>query len=110
MKRPTSDLSATARLVRVVTHPTQVIRRADLRARVRPSGGLEAVSRVLLASTAVGGFTGLLLVVVGVSAGLPGVLLLGVLFFCGGMAALSFEGLLWPESELWARVRKAVGR
>lgn len=110
MKRPTGDLSQTARLLRVITNPTQVIQRRDVRAAERPSEPSAALSRLLLASAAVGASSGLLLVVVGVLIHVPQILLLGAVLGSGGMAAASLEGLLWPEPELLERIRRVVQR
>jgi hypothetical protein len=110
VKRPTSDLSQTARLLRVVTHPTQVIQRRDVRAGERPSAASDRLSGILLVSAAVGASSGLVLAVTGILIRVPSMFLLGAILVAGGMAAASLEGLLEPETELIARIRRIVNR
>lgn len=110
MRRPTGDLSETARILRVVTHPTEVIRRAELRIAERSPEATDRLSGVLLVSSAVAVSTGLLLIVVGVLIRVPALFLVGFILLAGGMAAASLEGLLEPETELIARIRKVLFR
>lgn len=109
--QPTGEaLSQTQRILRAVTHPTEVIRRADLRAAECPSVGSDRLSGILLLSAAVSVSSGLLLAVTGVLIRFPPMFLIGFILIAGGMSAASLEGLLEPETELIARIRKLLNR
>lgn len=111
----TEHESPTERFLRIVTHPTTIIRRAEVRKaeqvatrRISPRASL-----VLLVVAAVLVFVGIVVAVLGVLIRLPGVLLAGLLLLSGGMASASLEGLLLPERDeggMWAVVKRMVHR
>jgi cobalamin biosynthesis protein CobD/CbiB len=107
---PTGDQSETVRILRAITHPTQVIRRVEQRVAERSPEAVDRLSGILLVSAAVGASTGLVLAVTGILIRVPSMFLLGAILVAGGMAAASLEGLLEPETELIARIRKLVNR
>jgi hypothetical protein len=107
--------SPTERFLRVLTHPTQIIRRSDVvraeQAEVRRIS--PRLSTGLLVAAAVLSGVGIGIAVFGVLIRVPWILLLGFVLLSAGMASASLEGLLLPErdeSGMWAMIKKAVHR